>query len=229
LSASAYRRIAGRLLEQIRTGVYAPGAQLPPASALAREYRVSSRTAVEALKLLLDDGVAVSKPGSGTFVAPKLLPVAWPSPTGVEEPYSVSSRTMPASDGVARRLGIGAGAAVTRTQYVYAPGGRPRHLTVSWESLALTGATVVRVPEGGPHAGQGVAARMAAIGHPVTRVLEDIGARLLTPGEASLLGARAGIAVVVVERTRFSGEVAVETADIVLPPPYRARYETFAP
>jgi DNA-binding GntR family transcriptional regulator len=70
---------------------------------------------------------------------------------------------------------------------------------------------------------------MAAIGYPVTRVVEDVGARPLTPDEASLLGARAGIAVVVVERTHYSGEVAVETADVVLPPPYRARYETQSP
>jgi DNA-binding GntR family transcriptional regulator len=230
VTAPAYRRIADRLRDQICSGTYPPGEKLPPVDVIAREHAVSTRTAYEATRLLIETGDVVAKSGAGNFVAVQAQPLPVPRMSGAsQDPFTASSEPGPADRRVAVRLGIPVGARAMRTRYVHTPEGRPPHLTTSYEPMALTGATVVVLPEDGPCGGQGVAARMAAIGYPVTRVVEDVGARPLTPDEASLLGARAGIAVVVVERTHYSGEVAVETADVVLPPPYRARYETQSP
>lgn len=62
--------IAGLLLHQIWSGHYEIGAKLPTVNDLAAEHHVSTKTAHEALKVLIRTGAAVSRPGSGTYVAP---------------------------------------------------------------------------------------------------------------------------------------------------------------
>jgi GntR family transcriptional regulator len=112
-----------------------------------------------------------------------------------------------------------------RTHYVFLADGQPTFLSTSWEPLALTHGTDIMLPEQGPHAGIGVADRMARIGHQPDMAVEELVPRTLTGPEAASLGLRPGIPVIVIERTYLHGELPVETADIVIPPPYRPRYE----
>lgn len=67
-----YRRIAGEWRDRIRSGEYAPGAQLPPKAAMMEDYKVSLGTVNDALKVLRDEGLIETRQGSGTFVSDPL-------------------------------------------------------------------------------------------------------------------------------------------------------------
>jgi DNA-binding GntR family transcriptional regulator len=242
IATPAYLRIADGLRRAILDGDLPPGSQLPSVPEIAREHGVSTRTAYEATKILLNEGLTTSRPGAGSYVrdrpaivrmvrswyvepaggSPWRAEMAAQGRIGSWEAHSEATSAPPA---IAERLGIEPGARVMRTRYVFLADGQPTYLSVSWEPMAITGGTAVCLPEGGPHAGKGVAARMALIGHPISHLAEEIVPRPLTGPEAEQLGLRAGIAIVEIQRTYHSGTLPVETADIVLPPPYRARYE----
>lgn len=57
---------------------------------------------------------------------------------------------MPASAKIATRLGIAEGELCVRTTYEFLADGKPVQLSTSWEPYAVTGGTLVVLPEGGP-------------------------------------------------------------------------------
>ena len=63
-----YVQVAGILRKGIADGTYPPGRRLPSVTTLMQEYGIASVTARKALRLLVDEGLAVSSPGMGTFV-----------------------------------------------------------------------------------------------------------------------------------------------------------------
>src|SRR4051794_11129225 len=63
-----YRQIAAELRAAIRSGDYAPGDRLPGENDLMLRYDVARMTARQALGVLLHEGVAVARKGSGVFV-----------------------------------------------------------------------------------------------------------------------------------------------------------------
>lgn len=65
-----WRRVAEDLRDKITSGEYAPGDRLPSAVTLHQEHGIAVLTARKALRLLVDDGLAVMIPGMGTYVAP---------------------------------------------------------------------------------------------------------------------------------------------------------------
>jgi DNA-binding GntR family transcriptional regulator len=238
----AYQRVADDLRRQILDGTLAPGAHLPSLAELATRYSVSDRTAYEATRVLVSEGLIASRSGAPTVVRERPSAVrmvrSWyrdapgGSPwradmaaQGRTGSWEAHSEPVDASPAIAERLGVAAGDRVMRTEYVFVADEVPTYLSTSWEPLALTRGTPIMLPEAGPHAGKGVADRMALIGHSPTHSVEDIVPRTLTGPEAFKLGLRAGIPVILIERTYWEGELALETADIVIPPPYRPRYE----
>ncbi|PZQ77664.1 MAG: hypothetical protein DI563_03020 [Variovorax paradoxus] len=64
-----YAQLAERLADAISQGVYAPGEQLPPESALMSDFGISRVTVRQAIQLLARNGQVVSRKGKGTFVA----------------------------------------------------------------------------------------------------------------------------------------------------------------
>jgi DNA-binding GntR family transcriptional regulator len=238
----AYQRIADELRRQILEGELAPGEQMPSLAELAQRFQVSDRTAYEATRVLMREGLIHSRPGAPTLVRERPASVrmvrSWyrESPKGSpwhadmaaqgrSGTWEAHSEAVPAPPAIAERLRIEAGGRTMRTQYVFLADGVPTYLSTSWEPLALTLGTEIMLPEQGPHAGIGVADRMALIGHKPDLAVEDLVPRTLTGPEAASLGLRAGIPVIVIERTYWHGELPLETADIVIPPPYRPRYE----
>lgn len=238
----AYQRIADALREAIISGTLAPGERVPPANELAHTYDVARGTAEKATGLLLGEGLLVSRPGAGLFVRERptvtRMVRSWYQQAGTGSPWRAEmaaagragswesdSDVVEALPAVAERLRLEVGARVMRTAYTFTLDGKPTYLSVSWEPLAITQGTAVMLPEAGPHAGKGVRDRMALIGHTPTYVVEEVLPRTLTEAEAQKLDLHAGVAVVVVERTYYDGELPLETADIVLPPHYRAVYE----
>ena len=64
-----YYQLQELLKEQIESGAWRPGAQLPSEPELARRYGVSRVVVRQALAILQDDGQVVRAQGRGTFVA----------------------------------------------------------------------------------------------------------------------------------------------------------------
>ncbi len=62
------RQIADDLRARIDSGEFGPGARLPGEPALVKQYGVAKMTAANALKLLVTEGAAYARAGSGTYV-----------------------------------------------------------------------------------------------------------------------------------------------------------------
>lgn len=67
-SRAPYLQVAGGLRAAIRSGEYAPGAQLPTYQELAETWGVAINTAKSAVTLLRDEGLVVTQHGKGSFV-----------------------------------------------------------------------------------------------------------------------------------------------------------------
>ena len=237
-----YLEIADELRRAIIDGTLPPGDQIPPAAELARTHQVARPTAEKATSELLREGLLISRPGAGLFVRerPRVerMVRSWYQQPGTGSPWRAemaeagregswksSSQAITATPAIAERLRIEVGARVMCTRYVFTLDGEPTHLSTSWEPLALTEGTPAMLPEAGPYAGMGVRDRMIAIGHPPDGLEEVNCPHTLTISEAEKLGLHPGIACIAVERTYYEGGRPLETADIILPPHYRAVYE----
>jgi GntR family transcriptional regulator len=90
-------------------------------------------------------------------------------------------------------------------------------LSTSYEPLALTEGTPVMLPERGPMTGRGVTERMASIGQRIVTATEVVSARPVMQDEAERIQVSPGTIVIVIQRTYWTAEQPVETADIVVP------------
>jgi GntR family transcriptional regulator len=229
----AYLRIADDLRERILSGELAAGTQLPSEADLMATYGVSRMVAKMATNTLRDEGLIDSHPGKGRFVRPAThltrlardrytqRPDQQPpfgsdaAAAGLEASWEHRSERIPASATVAQRLQIRPGDPVMATEYRFLADRRPMQLSSSYEPLAITGGTAIEEPERG--AVRGVIQRMATIGHSVDSVTEEVTSRVPRPHERDLLGIPSGTPVLVVARTHWSGDLPVETCDIVIP------------
>lgn len=229
----AYLRVAGELRRQIVTGALAPHARLPSQARIREEYGVSDTVALEARKVLMAEGLVEGRSGSGTYVREHPVPGRI-SRTGyralgdctpfrqeqadedVKGTWESGSEREDAGPGTAERLRIEPGERVMRTRYLFRVEGAATMLSTSWEPLALTGRTPVMLPEEGPLGGRGVVERMAAIGHVVDNVVEEVSTRPGLAEEATALGGVTGHLMMVIARTYFAGGLPVETADVVV-------------
>ena len=64
-----YKQLAAVLRDQIRSGKLPAGSKIPSLTALCDEYEVAPMTAQHAVGMLKDEGLVITKPGRGTFVA----------------------------------------------------------------------------------------------------------------------------------------------------------------
>ncbi|MEU3754843.1 GntR family transcriptional regulator [Streptomyces olivoreticuli] len=234
-SPAPYLRVAATLRDRVAVGTWAPGDRLPSRGELGREFGVGENVIRRAQELLIAQGLLEGRPGSGTYVrAPyrRRAMLRTPShgpgaglgrpglaPAGFHGTWeSESIAKIPAPPAVAARLSIEAGAQCVRTAYEFLSDRQPVMLCTSWEPMALTGGTMVVLPEGGPLAGRGVVARMAHIGITVGRVAEVPRPVQVTRDQAHLLGIAAGSQATLIERTHYdTGGRPVETADILVP------------
>lgn len=67
-----YQQVANALRAAILTRRFAPGDKLPSGSELAQRYGVARMTVQQAMKLLRDEGLIVSRQGSGVFVRERM-------------------------------------------------------------------------------------------------------------------------------------------------------------
>ncbi|MFJ2567862.1 GntR family transcriptional regulator [Streptomyces sp. NPDC087568] len=229
-----YLRVAEDLRARIEAGDLPPGTRLPSVADISSQHACSNSVASSAYRLLVDEGLVVSRHGAGHYVrgqdTPELLVRRHrvkskdsPFAQGVAEQGAVGtwrheSTTEQASEVVAARLGLEPGAPVMHTSYVYLADDQPVQLAESWEPLEVTGQSLVALPEVGPYAGVGVAARMRVLGIRVGEPVERVRARMASRAEAQVLGMVPAGPVMAVERTYFDQAAGrpVETADIVM-------------
>jgi GntR family transcriptional regulator len=225
--SAPYLRVAAAIRDRIAGGTWSPGDRLPSRGDLGREFGVGENVIRRAQELLISQGVLEGRAGSGTYVrAPfKRRPLlripsvgSGPAPAGFTGTWEADSTAkVEAPPAIASRLGIETGDLCVRTVYEFLTD-KPVMLSTSWEPMAVTGGSVVVLPEGGPLAGHGVVARMAHLGISVTRVVEVPRPVQVDREQAHLLGIAAGAQATLIERThRDDSGRAVETADILVP------------
>ena len=64
-----YLRVSADLREKILNGELLPGEQLPSLDRISADYRISRATAQKAVHVLISEGLAMSRPRWGVFVA----------------------------------------------------------------------------------------------------------------------------------------------------------------
>jgi DNA-binding GntR family transcriptional regulator len=69
-----YLQLAGLLREQIRSGKLPPRSAVPSITDLAAEHNLAAVTVRKAVRVLVDEGLVVTYPGRGTYVAGKPAP-----------------------------------------------------------------------------------------------------------------------------------------------------------
>lgn len=110
----AYNQLVNILLRKIASGEYRPGDQLPSEAELCSQYQVSSITSRRAIKMLVQQDVAATIQGRGTFVKPPKLSAATFGLQGLQAIFSnpratvniLEAMTVPADDRAARKLWV---------------------------------------------------------------------------------------------------------------------------
>ncbi len=213
---SVHHRIADDLRAAIRSGEYQDGDRLPGENAIMQRYDVARVTAREALAVLRNEGLAVSRRGSGVYVrlfAPirrhgssRLSRERWGSgrdvwATEVQErrpkvdPISVTRTEVPAE--IASALGVEPGSTVILRDRRYVVEGRPVQLARSYVPLDLGAGTRIEEVDTGPG---GVYARLDEIGHGPVQFRESLRARMPTPEEQAALDLPVGTPVIEIVR-----------------------------
>lgn len=225
-----YRRIADGLREAILSGDLRDGDRLPGENALMARHGIARATARQALSVLINEGLAVPKRGSGVYVR-QFRPIRrhgsrrlsrdqwgrgeaiWDSdtrgrPYAVDEVY-IDRET--AEDAVARVLG---GPEVWVRRRRYSVDERPVQLSVSHFPATLVEGTAITREDTGPG---GVYARLGELGHAPVHFTEEIRARMPHPHETVQLDLPAGTPVIVIARVaRTADGVAVEVNEMIL-------------
>ena len=89
----AYAQLAGILRQQIASGKFRPGDQLPSEAQLCRLYNISPMTVRRSINLLADQGVISTAQGRGTFVKPLELSTAHFDLTELQNLFSDETAT----------------------------------------------------------------------------------------------------------------------------------------
>ncbi|GAA3786884.1 GntR family transcriptional regulator [Sphaerisporangium flaviroseum] len=225
-----YRRIADRLRQAILAGEFRDGDRLPGENALMSEYGIARATARQALAVLINEGVAVPRRGSGVYVR-QFRPIRrhgsrrlsreqwgtgraiWDSDT-TGRPYVVDDLTVTretAGEDAARVLDC---VEVWVRRRRYSVDGRPVQLAASHFPAELVAESPITVPDTGPG---GVYARLRDLGHPPVHFTEEVRARMPTPEETAKLGLPAGTPVIEVCRSAYAaGGRAVELNKMIM-------------
>ncbi|WP_411144846.1 GntR family transcriptional regulator [Streptomyces sp. x-80] len=214
MAMTKYEQIAESLRTRIAAGEFGPGDLLPSGRDLCEQWQVARGTVVKAMEALRNDGLVVSRQGSGFSVAE--APVARPAGgrragstrIGGGSPYrrlGTPDRAVPPS-AVADALGLGEGeVALRRTRLMLLDDGTPQSLVTAWFPAEVAD-VCPRLSSAGPIAEgttryvQRETGRFPAEGMDVRSV------RLADPDEAALLEVTEPAAVSVVLHVAYDPE-----------------------
>ncbi|MET7640894.1 GntR family transcriptional regulator [Streptomyces sp. NPDC005438] len=224
--APRYQLIYDDLVERVRSGQLAPGAQLPSESDLARQYGVSRMTVRQALDLLDSDRYVIRRQGSGTFVSEQAGPgrrlnrlrsfadeIA--ASGGEVTSRVVSAETTKATAEVARVFGVSEGDMAHRVVRVRQIGGTPAALQDAWVPYSVA-PSLCREPLLNGSLYRTLSERY---GVQLRYADQSMAAALLSAERAEPLGVEPGGAVLETCRTTYgaTGEVVEFTRSWTLP------------
>jgi GntR family transcriptional regulator len=142
-----YHQLKELLLQRIESGEWAPGDQLPTEAEFSAQFGVSRVTVRQALQLLVNQGLVERRQGLGTFVGrPKVAHnLQWMYRDGKEIAdqggvirYELHHLTRkPATQALARHLGIAADETVYETQRTLIADDEPLMIISSWLPMSL--------------------------------------------------------------------------------------------
>ncbi|OCG27900.1 hypothetical protein A9G11_12455 [Gilliamella sp. wkB108] len=102
---SLFEKVTAHLMEQITTGRYGVGAELPPEVQLQKDYDVSRTTIRKAIDRLVEQNMVVRKKGVGLFVAPTLSTQNILEMTGIIKPHTYQHHKKVIKDSYLRQAG----------------------------------------------------------------------------------------------------------------------------
>ncbi len=229
-----YAQIAAALREAINLGRFGPRDRLPSESELTQHYGVARMTVRQAIQELKTEGLVTSEHGRGVFVraAPVVRRLASERfarqhrdrgkaaflaeaekagyAAGVD---SIRVREEAAPAMAAERLKIATGSPVIVRDRRYLANGEPVEIATSYIPLNFARGTAIVENDSGPG---GIYARLEEAGHPLDRFVEEVAARMPTPGERRALQLPPGVPVLTVLRTAYDTTgTAVEVCDTV--------------
>jgi GntR family transcriptional regulator len=215
------RKIADDLREAIERGELAPGQQVPSERELARRYGAARNTAREAIRLLSEDGLLLAQHGRGVFVRPApplirfgndrysprrkatglspfLMECAKQGKTGRFEVLSTERIVPPPA--VADRLQVPSDTdSVLRRENVFWADDDPVQRVTTYLPWELAEGTGLLLPEvGHPYGIHGI---LEDRGHLMTRIREEVSARMPRPEERRHLRLPPGVPVLDVLHT----------------------------
>ncbi len=192
----AYNQLANILRRKICAGIYQPGERLPSEAELCEQYQVSSITARRAIKILVEQELAVTRKGHGTFLKPLQLGNATFDLRGLQGIFTdkrttvriLSASVVSADERIAGKLKVEKGTRMVYIRRLLLSDNRPMMLHREYLVLDPTRSTVEAELEvtalGGLFTGSGeTVLRRGDLG---------IDATVLTADEAALLQASAG-------------------------------------
>ncbi len=225
-----YRRIADGLRARILSGELRDGDRLPGENALMAEHAIARATARQALAVLVNEGLAVPRRGSGVYVrlfkpirrhgSRRLSREQWGQGRSI---WDADTRgrayTVDRVEVTRERAGEDVAAVLESAEVWvrrrrYCIDGRPVQLATSYFPAHLVEGSAITLPETGPG---GVYARLSDLGTPPAHFTEEVRARMPTPRESALLDLPGGTPVIVIARTAYtSGGLPVEVNEMVL-------------
>jgi GntR family transcriptional regulator len=215
------RRIASELRRAILEGDLPPGALLPSERELARTYGSARNTARQAIAILQAEGLVDAQHGRGVFVrqrhpllrrrhdrysrrhreagrAPFRAEVEAQGRVPRVEVTAVAQ--VPAPDWVAERLSLAGGERVLRRRNRYLVDDEPVQLADTYLPLAIADGTSLAEEDPAPG---GIYAALEQLGHRLTRMHEQVTARMPLPEEIDALVLTVGVPVIDVRQTGY--------------------------
>lgn len=204
-----WARVANRLNELVETDRLPVGTRIENEVTLAERLGISRPTLRRAMQELVNQGVLVRKPGSGTqVVSPSVRrPIEL---TSLYDDLAKSGRsphtevlafdTVPASDTIAQTLRIPARSEVTTIQRLRYANGEPLallHNTIPVDVARLSRSDLQK---------GGLYALLRQVGAQPRTANEVIGARVATAEEAHVLGIKRGAAVLTMSRSAWGAD-----------------------
>ncbi|MFC8273818.1 GNAT family N-acetyltransferase [Streptomyces sp. NPDC057271] len=209
-----YQRIADKIRAQITDGTLSPGDRLPTEAEIAAEWDTTRSTAVQGLKVLVNEGLITSDRPRGYFVRGRQPMVYRPqgefrkrplspemdqfltqmSEEGREASQHIEVKVETPSRHVRERLRLDDGELVVVRRRVRFIDGVPYNTNDSHFPLSLVATSEIMNPD---DIARGANVVLAELGHEQVRALDEIHVRMPTPDEADrlLLGPGTPVAV----------------------------------
>ncbi|MFJ6792024.1 GNAT family N-acetyltransferase [Streptomyces angustmyceticus] len=209
-----YQRIADQLRAEITDGTLGPGARLPTEAEIAEKFETTRTTAVQGLKVLVNEGLIVSDRPRGYFVRSRKPMIYRPQGEFRKRPLSPEMDTFltqmteegrdasqkievavetPSRD-VRDHLKLGADELVVVRRRVRYIDGVPYNSNDSHFPLALVQNSEIMRPD---DIARGANVVLAELGHEQVRAIDEIQIRMPTPTEADRLELGPGTPVAV--------------------------------